>query len=247
MAKKTSYDLKNLTQVQRDCLGLIESLGIYELRALARVFGDNAPTTLKRNDHINIVMQKIISGEELQPIPLRQGRPYKELSNIEGILNKLSNLTGKDYTTKSLQLRTDTPHQKVVVFRQLQQEIVDKKMFPLEVRGVLRKKDDSNDLYFISQDNGKYVLVKEGTTLKPYDYITGTAVIMNEDREYLLDSIKSINFQPYSSYHEIEDEYDSALPEKTVTFEGKDLLLGTRYLVENKFLDNEAKIKDLVA
>ena len=102
MSKKND-EFKNLDKRQKDCLALIESLGIYELRALARIFGDNSPTTLKRDDHIKIIMEKIISGEDLRPIPLRQGRPYKELSNIEGILNELSMVAGKDYTMKSNQ------------------------------------------------------------------------------------------------------------------------------------------------
>ena len=63
MAKKPGYSFENLTKEQQSCLSLIESLGIYELRALARVFGDNSPTTLKRDDHIKIVMNKIISKE----------------------------------------------------------------------------------------------------------------------------------------------------------------------------------------
>jgi len=72
MSKKPAYEFQNLTKPQKDCLALIESLGIYELRALARIFGDNSPTTLKRDEHIVIVMEKLISGEELRPIPLRQ-------------------------------------------------------------------------------------------------------------------------------------------------------------------------------
>ena len=86
MTKAPSFDKKCLNETQQQCLDVIESLGIYELRALARVFGDSSPTTLKRADHIKIIMEKIISGEKLRPIPLRQGRPFKELSNIEGIL-----------------------------------------------------------------------------------------------------------------------------------------------------------------
>lgn len=246
MAKKSDFEFKNLTKIQKDCLGLIESLGIYELRALARVFGDNAPTTLKRNDHIKIVMNKIISGEDLEPIPLRQGRPYKELSNIEGILTELSNLTGKDYSMKPVQIRTSAPLQKVVVFRQLEQEIVDKKMFPIEVRGVLCTKDDSDELYLVNQDNGKHVLVKKDEHLKPFDYITGTAVIMNEDKEYVLDTVKSINYQTVSTYHEIIDEYHSAVPEKTLQIDGQNILLGSRYLIKDKLLENEDKIKNLV-
>ena len=70
----TMYD--NLTRAQERSFNLIQSLGIYELRAIARVFGDNSPTTSKRDDHIKFIMDKIINGEELQPIPLRQGRPY---------------------------------------------------------------------------------------------------------------------------------------------------------------------------
>lgn len=246
MAKKSDFELKNLTKIQKDCLGLIESLGIYELRALARVFGGNSPTTLKRNDHISIVMNKIISGEDLQPIPLRQGRPYKELSNIEGILTELSNLTGKDYTMKPLQIRTSSPLQKMVVFRQMEQEIVDKKMFPIEVRGVICTKESGDELYLINQDNGKHVLVKADSRLKPFDYVTGTAVIMNEDKEYILDTIKSINYQIVSSYHEIIDEYHSALPEKTLEIDGQKILLGSRYLIKDNFLCNEEKVKNLV-
>ncbi len=246
MAK--NYDFKNLTKTQKACLSLVESLGIYELRALARVFGDSAPTTLKRNDHINIIMNKIISGEELQPIPLRQGRPYKELSNIEGILNELSDLTGKDYNTlKSNQIKTSSPAPKIVIFRQFEQDIVNKKMFPLEVRGVVCKDEVSNQLYFINQDNGKQVLVnKNDVRLKPFDYVTGTAVIMNEEKEYALDTIKTVNYQTVASYHEIIDEYLNALPEKTIQIENKELLLGTRYLLKGKLLENENYTKNLI-
>lgn len=245
MAK--NYDFKNLTKVQKDCLALIESLGIYELRALARVFGDSAPTTLKRNDHINIVMNKIISGEELRPIPLRQGRPYKELSNIEGILNQLSNITGKDYSFKNGQNISSTPLQKIVVFRQYEQEIVSKKMFPLEVRGILCETPDTKELYFINQDNGRLILVKDSDKrLKPFDYITGTAVIMNEEKEYVLDTIKSINYQTISTYHEIIDEYFETMPEKTLEVDNQKIILGTRYLFKNKFLDNQEKVKSIV-
>lgn len=245
MAKKSDFEYKNLTKSQRDCLGLIESLGIYELRALARVFGDNAPTTLKRNDHINIVMSKIISGEDLQPIPLRQGRPYKELSNIEGILSELSHLTGKDYSIKENQPRPVSSLQKVITFRQFEQDIVNKKMFPLEIRGVVCQKPDTKELYLINQDNNKLVLVKDAR-LKPFDYVTGTAVIMNEDKEYVLDTIKSINYQAISSYHEIIDEYFDEIPTQKFQTENQEIILGSRYLIKNKFLENEVKIKSLI-
>ena len=76
---KTQVTYENLTRAQERSYNLIVGLGIYELRSIARVFGDNSPTTSKRNDHIKFIMDKIISGEDLQPIPIRQGRPYKIL------------------------------------------------------------------------------------------------------------------------------------------------------------------------
>lgn len=249
MAKKTAYEFKNLTKSQQDCLSLIETLGIYELRALARVFGDNSPTTLKRDDHINIVMNKIISGEDLKPIPLRQGRPYKELSNIEGILAELSHITGKDYSLAANQQKNISSVPKFVTFKQVEDEVFQKKLYPIEARGVLYERNEK-EFVFLNQDNHKNVLVRKDldTRLKPYDYVVGTAVIMNEDKEYMLDEIKYINFQPVKSYKETINKYgDPAQPSKKIKLNGKEILLGSRYLLEeSKFTDNIEKTKKML-
>ncbi len=246
---KPSYQYTNLTKAQQDSLSLIESLGIYELRALARVFGDNSPTTLKRNDHIVIVMDKIISGEDLKPIPLRQGRPYKELSNIEGILAELSQITGKDYTLKTNQARSVSHMPKVVTFRQVEEDMVKQKLFPIQVRGILCKKNEK-EFYLTNLDNGKTVLVKNDfdTRLRNYDYIVGTAVVMNEEKEYILDKIKSINYQDYLEYSDILNPYILNIPNQILDFENNKFSLGSRYIIKKaKFIDDYEKIKNLVA
>lgn len=249
MAKKNTYEYNNLTKTEKDCLALIESLGIYELRALARVFGDNSPTILKRNEHISIVMTKIIEGEDLKPIPLRQGRPYKELSNIEGILTELSQLTGKDYTLKSNQQRTVTRTLKTVTFRQAEEDIIKQRLFPIEVRGILRERNEK-DFYFLNQDNGKLVLVKKDidSRLKPNDYLVGTAVVMNEQQEYILETIKALNYQNYRTYQDFSNEYTHTMPTQKLKFENKEIVLGCRYLISgNKFLSNAEKTKKLLS
>ena len=149
---KSNFEYKNLSKMHQDCLRIVESLGIYELRGLARVFGDSAPTTLKRNDHINIIMSKIISGDDLEPIPLRQGRPYKELSNIEGILNELSAITGKNYNLKSSQSSyiSSEVGNKSVTFSQIEESIVSKKMFPVEASGIVCEWSE-NHFYLLNQ------------------------------------------------------------------------------------------------
>lgn len=248
MAKKT-YEYNNLTKPQQECLTLIESLGIYELRALARVFGDSSPTMMKRDDHITIVMDKIISGEDLKPIPLKQGRPYKELSNIEGILAELSQITGKDYTLKGTQQRSPLHHQKIVTFKQVEDTILKQKLFPIEVRGILIEKSD-NDLFFINQDNGKSVLVKRDfdSRLKPYDYITGSAVVMNAEKEYILDQIKTINYQSAKTYKDVTSPYKDSVPSEKIKIGNAEITLGSRHLLNiAKFVDKFEATKKLIS
>lgn len=251
MAKQNAYEFTNLTKAQQDCLSLIESLGIYELRALARVFGDNSPTTLKRNDHISIVMNKIISGEDLKPIPLRQGRPYKELSNIEGILAELSQITGKDYSLKSNQQRGTSRLQKVVTFRQMEEDVIKQKLFPIKVKGILCERNEK-EFFFYNQYNSEkkgFVLVKKNmdSRLKPYDYVVGTAVIMNEEKDYILDSIEYLNFQSYQNYQDITNEYEQTVPTQKLVFEKNEIVLGSRYMLkQGKFIDDVDKFKNLL-
>lgn len=249
MTKQPSYEFKNLTKSQQDCLTLIESLGIYELRALARVFGDNSPTTLKRNDHIAIVMNKIISGEDLRPLPLRQGRPYKELSNIEGILAELSQLTGKDYSLKSTSKSlTNNRVQKAVTFKQVEEDILKQKLFPIEVKGLLCERNEK-EFFMHNQLNDKFVLVEKDIDprLQPYDYIVGTAVAMNENGDYMLDSIKYVNFQNYKTYQNLTNDYKNQVPTQTLKFENHNILLGSRYLLkQTRLTDNYNTMKSFL-
>lgn len=237
MAKKSLYNFDDITPVQQECLTLIESLGIYELRALARVFGDNSPTTLKRDEHIVFIMGKIISGEELRPLPLRQGRPYKELSNIEGILAQLSQITGKDYCLKTRQ-NTNYVAPNVVVFRQVVEDIVEQRLFPIEVCGILKERNE-NEFYFISNTNGKRILVRKDLDfrLQPYDFVVGTAVVMNEEKEYMLDSVQYINYKSASSYQNQEDNYLLTLPKQKLKLKDAEIVLGGRYLLNEKIAE----------
>ncbi len=243
---KPTYEFKNLTKSQQACLSLIESLGIYELRALARIFGDASPTTIKRNDHIKIVMEKIISGEDLKPIPMRQGRPYKELSNIEGILAELSQITGKDYTLKTNQQINTTNQTKAVIFRQAEQEILQKKLFPLEVSGIVKQNGDK-DLFLISQNNGKIVFIPKDfdARIKPNDYISGRAVVMNADKEYILEKLHEINYQTASTYKESIGEYVLDVP--SVKLANTPFVLGGKYVLnQERFTNNVPAIKSLI-
>ncbi|MBP3619090.1 MAG: hypothetical protein J6J24_00345 [Clostridia bacterium] len=247
MAKKPGYSFENLTKEQQSCLSLIESLGIYELRALARVFGDNSPTTLKRDDHIKIVMNKIISKEDLKPIPLRQGRPYKELSNIEGILSDLSAITGQNYLLRENQSKLSFGiNNKIVSFKQVEEKIMRQKLFPIEVKGVLRERN-ADEFYFIEQTNQKLILVRKDLDyrLQEGDFIVGTAIVMNEEKEYILDSVEFVNYKSISRYEVNDSPYLLTMPSEKVEFNNKNILLGGRYLLSEK-LTEMSDLKDLL-
>ena len=239
------YD--NLTKPQENSLNLIQSLGIYELRALARVFGDNSPTTSKRMDHIKIIMDKIISGEDLKPIPLRQGRPYKELSNIEGILEELSQINGKNYTSKNSKPITPVKPVKTITFRQVESETVKKKLFPIEVSGIVLNKGN-DELYIINEFNNKPILIRkeDSAILQEFDYVTGTAVVMNSENEYIINDIKTINFVKRDNYSPVTYSCEPTLPTQSIKISNKEIKLGARYLIEQNELENHEALKNIV-
>lgn len=247
MAKKPGYNFENLTKEQQHCLSLIESLGIYELRALARVFGDNSPTTLKRDDHIKIVMDKIISKESLKPIPLRQGRPYKELSNIEGILGDLSAITGQNYLLKENQSKLSFGvSNKYVSFKQVEENIMRQKLFPIEVMGILRERNE-DEFFFIDSQNQKLILVKKDLDyrIQEGDFVVGTAIVMNEEKEYILDTISSVNYKTSNNYEVIDSPYLLTMPNEKLEFNYNSISLGGRYLFSEKLIEM-ANLKNLL-
>ena len=247
MAKSTvTYD--NLTKEQQRCYNLIISLGVYELRSLARIFGDTSPTTSKRNDHIKVIMDMIISGQDLKPIPLRQGRPYKELSTIEGILQELSNITGKDYTLKEDKVKLPK-HIKNFEFKQMENDIIKKKMFPIKFRGIVIDHIKS-DMFVLNLDNNLPILIPRdiyGNLLKEYDYVTGSAIVMNNEKDYIIDSVDTINFTEKDKYTPKDIEEPNITPYQEIEVLGNKIKLGTRYIVNmEKFSNSPEKIKQLV-
>ncbi len=241
MKTHKNFDYEKLTKEQKECLSLVESLGVYELRALSRVFGYSSPTTLKRDDHIKIIMEKIISKEELRPLPLKQGRPYKELSNIEGILVQLSKITGVDYTMQS---GKEVGGKKNITFKQVDEKIFSKKMSPINVKGFLLE-NLAGQFYFRNQFNGRNVLVSGdlAKNLVEYDYVEGEAVVMNSEKEYMMTKLVRTNFQPAEKYN----GKAVSTAQSSVNLGKTTINLGQRYRFANltRFSDKQEEITKL--
>ncbi len=250
MAKcQVKYD--NLTKAQERSFSLIQGLGIYELRALARVFGDTCPTTSKRDNHIKFIMDKIIEGSDLQPIPVHQGRPYKELSHIRSILDSLSVINNKNYSQTVFDDYDEYGNEeniKVIGFKQVEPEVLKKKLFPIKVRGIVNSQK-INEYYVINEENAMPIFIDKNSyaQLEKYDYVEGTAVVMNDNNEYILDDIDTINFVDFNTYSPSVVENSQILPSQKINIDAKEIIFGKRYrLSQAKFSDNVEDLKKLV-
>lgn len=227
---KSQYDVSKLTKEQKECLNIVESLGVFELRALARIFGGNSPTTQKRNDHIKVVMDKIIAKEEISPLTHKTGRPYKEIDSISGVLDELSHITGMDYTQKSVK-------QKKITFNQIELDLYSQNLFPIKAKGVVLS-NENEELYFVNQYNSKLVLIdrKFYNKIDKYDFVEGVAVVMNSKHEYLLNEVSSVNFEV------------PKLVSQNFEFKNKTYPLASRYRFEKttKLIDKQDDIKSLL-
>lgn len=68
---------------------LVKGLGVFELRGLAREMGIPSPTTKKRDDLINLILEKAREGVSYERTEKRKGRPFKKLNSIDEIVNTM--------------------------------------------------------------------------------------------------------------------------------------------------------------
>ena len=71
---------------------LIRELGVFELRGLAREIGITSPTTKKREELINLILEKIQDGAVIEHLEKKKGRPYKKLASIDELVNLLTDV-----------------------------------------------------------------------------------------------------------------------------------------------------------
>lgn len=68
---------------------LIRSLGVFELRGLARELGVPSPTTKKREELLSLIFDKMKEGNSLDLNVQKRGRPFKKLTSINEIVSNM--------------------------------------------------------------------------------------------------------------------------------------------------------------
>ena len=193
--------------MEDNTFGNIKSLGIYELRAVARSFGIPSPTTKKREQLIELIIEQLKSGNKTETnLPTKQGRPYKKLLNIDSILNSIKNL---DYEN---QIKTIKSYEDVLEFHQKIPTIDNFSLNILvNVKGVVRK---SNEVYFIDQSTSSPIYIDDMTKFRKItegDFIEGVAIKTNIDDHAYLKSITKINNESTDDYKMVYNDCQTTI------------------------------------
>ena len=68
----------------------VKKLGIFELRGLAREVGVTSPTTKKREELIENILERINKGRLDEVVVTKKGRPFKKLTVVDNLLNSMT-------------------------------------------------------------------------------------------------------------------------------------------------------------
>lgn len=237
MREKLDFEVFNNSDAQKK-KDIVRSLGIYELRGLARALGIKSPTTKIREVLIEDILLTILTGKPADPQVSRKGRPYKKLAHLDSIVSMIAN------KPEQSQLGFENLaafNQEIPVFTSKSSELV-------KVSGVLRVGKLST--YFIDLRNGYHVFLPEEMTsqysLQTGDYVEGEAYKINESMQFFVLSLFSINTVKAELYKpKPELESKQILPSTFLHIENMKVLKGGRNTLickEPLFLDNAFKM-----
>ena len=212
----------------------INSLGIYELRGLARALGIKSPTTKLRSQLIDEILTALSTGIVAEPHASRKGRPHKQLANLGDILSFVS-----DESLENSEQFADL-HQEIAPFS-LKSSTLEK------MSGVLRK--SKKPAYFFDTKTYCKVYVSEqllqNLNVCDGDYLSVEAYKINDGAHYSASKILSINNISASKYALTETQLSKkTFPSQFLHLEGGQILLGGRnylFTTHPLFMDNDLK------
>ena len=236
MKEKLDFEVFKSSDMQKK-KEIVRSLGIYELRGLARVLGIKSPTTKVREVLIENILLTLVNGKPFDPQVSRKGRPYKKLAHIDSIVSMIANNPeAKDVSFDALA----SFNQEVPVFTFRDSQIVT-------ACGVLRSGKLST--YFIDLKRNFHVFISEELVeqkgLVTGDYVEAEAYKINDSNQYFSEKLTKINGVSFEGYKE-KPQHRSAQVLPSEFFHAGDMkvLKGGRNVTINSeplFLDTRLK------
>ena len=240
MKEKLDFEVFKSSDMQKK-KEIVRSLGIYELRGLARVLGIKSPTTKVREVLIENILLTLVNGKPFDPQVSRKGRPYKKLAHIDSIVSMIANNPEtKDVSFDALA----SFNQEVPVFTFRDSQIIT-------ACGVLRSGKLST--YFIDLKRNFHVFIPEELVeqkgLVTGDYVEAEAYKINDSNQYFSEKLTKINgilFEEYTP--KPQHRSVQVLPSEFFHAGDMKVLKGGRNVIINSeplFLD--ARLKELLS
>lgn len=203
---------------------LVRALGIFELRGLARELGVKSPTTKKREELVERILEIIQNGEGQKSLDKRKGRPFKKLSSIQQIASSVTSSWDEE--------KSDRPsYTSVMCFAQTIPDFERILEGSKTLRGYAR--DIENAICFYDYSNDKRVFIKKdvefASKISSGDYIEVQASPSSEYGKYVAEKIISINdvdakcYEPYNA-----DNGEIVIGRERMDVAGRSVILGRR-------------------
>lgn len=221
------------TNEEKGIESLIDGLGVFELRGVARQLGVPSPTTKKRDELISLIKEAIDNGATIQDNVSKRGRPFKKLNILDSIANKINNEVIKiDFSNT----------QKVVKFAQdsyykldddICEGIIQKYNFSIEMRDI-----KTNALVKFEKTEQLNELLSLGDKVK--------TTVNLVDGVYYANRILTINDQDYNDYRsKFENNGEAVISQDKIPFANGEAIVGRRNLYklereifETNYLEN---------
>lgn len=185
----------------------LQELGIFEIRNIARDVGVYSPTLFKKQELIDKIMRVITGKDEPYVKKTKQGRPPKNISN-------LNNLVDVIMPTKLFEDKKESDYS---YFNDINENINvascdgKEKIFKGYVKVYADDfalvfyenfKEDKNVVFVTSQQIKQY-------KLKSGDIITGKAIFVDDSKPFILKEIYSINEMQFNSSFERNEDFEN--------------------------------------
>ncbi len=185
----------------------LQELGIFEIRNIARDVGVYSPTLFKKQELIDKIMRVITGKDEPYVKKTKQGRPPKNISN-------LNNLVDVIMPTKLFEDKKESDYS---YFNDINENINvascdgKEKIFKGYVKVYADDfalvfyenfKEDKNVVFVTSQQIKQY-------KLKSGDIITGKAIFVDDSKPFILKEVYSINEMQFNSSFERNEDFEN--------------------------------------
>ncbi len=217
----------------------VKKLGIFELRGLAREVGVPSPTTKKREELIDNILDRINKGGLDEVVVTKKGRPFKKLAVVDNLLN---NMTLQDKFSNQTKLIS---YEDILSFAQVMPVISNVANQIGQFNGIVRQSANSDILMFYDFDSAQAIFLPNElefvSLIHNGDEVECRAKKINNNQYFAIE-ITAINGMKPTEYKASHiDLGEQIISTANLNFSDKKVFVGRRNLsiVKENFYENE--------